>query len=124
MSSMNSSERHVAKWLALGMVLVTGMLLSGCKPKEGTDTKDTGSSSSATDDSAGDKISVNLAKLSADDRALAEKQKVCPVGGGELGAMGVPYKLTVKDRVVFLCCEHCKGDIEADPDKFLAKLPQ
>jgi len=63
-----------------------------------------------------------LAKLSEEDRALAEKQKICPVSGQPLGSMGVPVKVTVKDRDVFLCCEGCRGSIVEDPDKYLAKL--
>ncbi len=63
-----------------------------------------------------------LSQLSADDRALAEKQKVCPVSGQPLGAMGKPYKVTVNDREVFLCCQGCEGKIKGDPDEYLAKL--
>lgn len=64
----------------------------------------------------------NLAKLSPEDRELVEKQKICPVSGEPLGGMGVPYKVTVAGRTVFLCCEGCEEDLKADPDKFLAKL--
>jgi len=49
-----------------------------------------------------------LAKLSPEDRALAEKQKTCPVSGEPLGSMGVPYKLTVQGRDVLLCCPGCE----------------
>ena len=65
-----------------------------------------------------------LSQLSADDRALAEKQKVCPVSGQSLGAMGKPYKVTVNGREVFLCCQGCEGEIKGDPQKYLAKLPK
>ena len=37
-----------------------------------------------------------LSQLSAADRALAAKQKTCPVTGELLGSMGAPYKVTVK----------------------------
>lgn len=60
--------------------------------------------------------------LSTEDQALADKQKVCPVGGEALGSMGHPVKVMVGDRAVFLCCAGCKGAIEADPEKYLAKL--
>ncbi|HUT89446.1 MAG TPA: hypothetical protein VMY37_08115 [Thermoguttaceae bacterium] len=63
-----------------------------------------------------------LAKLSEADRAIAVKQKVCPVSGEPLGSMGVPVKVTVKDRDVLLCCEGCKTAILDDPDTYLAKL--
>jgi hypothetical protein len=71
---------------------------------------------------AGAKMPEGLAELSEADRALAEKQKVCPVTGEPLGSMGAPVKITVKDRTVFLCCSGCEAAIKKDPDKYLAKL--
>ena len=68
------------------------------------------------------KVVENLAKLSAADRAVAEKQHHCPVSDELLGSMGVPIKVTVKGRDVWLCCEGCKDKIQDDPDKYLAKL--
>ena len=65
-----------------------------------------------------------LAKLSPADRELAEKQEVCPVSDQPLGSMGKPIKVTVKGQDVFLCCAGCKPQIEENPDKYLAKLPQ
>ena len=65
-----------------------------------------------------------LAELSAADRVLAQKQKTCPVSGGPLGAMGKPYKVTVKGREVFLCCRGCEAEIKKNPEKYLAKLPK
>ena len=67
-------------------------------------------------------IGVCVAKLSEADRAIADAQKVCPVTGEPLGSMGVPVKVTVKDRDVLLCCEGCKSAILDDPDTYLAKL--
>ena len=68
-----------------------------------------------------------LADLSEEDRALVEKQRTCPVNGGLLWGMGKPYKTTVKDssgpeHVVFLCCDSCEEELEANADKYLAKL--
>jgi hypothetical protein len=72
---------------------------------------------------AGDKgLPEGLAELPEPDRALAVKQKICPVSGEPLGSMGKPVKLTVKDRTVFLCCSGCEAAIKKDPDKYLAKL--
>src|SRR4051812_34433021 len=36
------------------------------------------------------KIKASLVSLSTEDRALAEKQKICPVSGEALGIMGAP----------------------------------
>jgi hypothetical protein len=66
--------------------------------------------------------SKGLAGLSDADRAAADKQRVCPVSGAVLGSMGTPYKVTVKDQTVFLCCPGCEKTIMKDPDKYLAKL--
>jgi Cu(I)/Ag(I) efflux system membrane fusion protein len=68
------------------------------------------------------KITEALAKLSTEDRALAEKQQVCLVSDEPLGAMGTPKKIEVKGQAVFICCESCEEDLLANPDKYLAKL--
>ena len=65
---------------------------------------------------------AGLAGLSAADRAAAEKQRVCPVSGDVLGAMGTPYKATVKGQTMFLCCPVCEKELVKNPDKYLAKL--
>jgi hypothetical protein len=67
-------------------------------------------------------IAEAMAKLSPEDRALAEKQKVCVVAKEPLGSMGTPIKVEHNGEVAFLCCSGCKEAFEADPDKFLAAL--
>ncbi|QDU39031.1 hypothetical protein Mal4_33640 [Maioricimonas rarisocia] len=67
-------------------------------------------------------VVVALAKLSDEDRALAESQKICPVGEGALGSMGTPVKVDVNGKPVFICCEHCREPLLEDPDKYLANL--
>lgn len=67
-------------------------------------------------------VSAELAKLPPQDRALAEKQKTCPVTDAPLGSMGVPYKVTLKGQTVFLCCAGCEEELNAQADKYLAKL--
>ena len=65
-----------------------------------------------------------LAKLSPQDRALAEKQKTCPVTGQPFGSMGKPYKVTVQGRDVLLCCSGCEAKIKENPEQYLANLPK
>jgi len=67
-------------------------------------------------------IAAGLAELSDADRAIAKRQKVCPVSGEMLGEHGKPVKITVKGQTVFLCCPACEAPIKKDPDKYLAKL--
>ena len=69
-----------------------------------------------------DEIEEALSKLSAEDRALAEKQKICPVSEKLLGEMGAPIKLNVKGQDVFICCKGCKKAVLKNPEKYLAKI--
>jgi hypothetical protein len=70
-------------------------------------------------------IKANLAKLSAEDRKLAEAQKWCVIeDDNRLGEMGVPIKLLVKDQPVFICCKGCKDQALKDADKTLAKVKE
>lgn len=66
-------------------------------------------------------IRAKLAKLPADDRTLAEKQRFCPVNDERLGSMGVPLKMTVDGTPVFVCCKGCDKQLLAQPKLMLAK---
>lgn len=46
-------------------------------------------------------------------------QGLCPVSGEGLASMGGPFLVEHKGQKVKLCCEGCKEDFEADPEKFL-----
>jgi YHS domain-containing protein len=81
-----------------------------------------GDSKQASADQSAPDVSSGLAELSVEDRELAKKQRVCPVSGELLGAMGKPFKTTVKGKTVFLCCQGCEHDLNQNPDKYLAKL--
>src|SRR5262245_595092 len=71
---------------------------------------------------AGDEIAAALAKLTPEDRVLAEAQKVCVVSRGELGSMGTPVKVEHNGKAYFLCCEHCREPFEKDPEKLISEL--
>lgn len=76
------------------------------------------------DETLSPKLLAALAKLSPADRALAEKQRRCPVADLALGSMGTPLRINVKGTPVFICCEACRKGLADDPDKYLAKLVQ
>jgi hypothetical protein len=64
-----------------------------------------------------------LARLSADDRKIAEKQQFCPIlSDNKLGAMGVPVKVMLENQPVFLCCDGCKKQAQEHPQETLAKV--
>jgi Cu(I)/Ag(I) efflux system membrane fusion protein len=114
----------------LPAVLVAAMIGCGDTSPTGP-AKDSGGKGSAAatgtvkDSSAGKAAAIDtsgLKELDEADRKLAEQQKVCPVSGNPLGSMGKPFKMTVKGRVVFLCCDGCKDEVDKDPDGILKKL--
>ena len=72
--------------------------------------------------SAMEKMTAELAKLSAEDRDSAEKQHFCPVSGEMLGAMGAPLKIDVNGQQVWICCGDCKDKLLENPGEYLAKL--
>lgn len=79
----------------------------------------------STPEDTAQKVSVNLAKLSPEDRKAAEAQASCPVlTGSKLGSMGTPVKLTLDGKPVFLCCSGCEGKAAAEPEKTLAKAEE
>lgn len=130
-------------WFAVALVLAG---LSGCGPSaqpdrpkpappktgqepKGPDKVADPSKHAGHDHAASESTDVEkaLAELSAEDRALAEKQKLCPVSDEPLGSMGVPPKVVVKDKAgvshtVFLCCAGCESDLLNDPDTYLKKI--
>jgi hypothetical protein len=75
------------------------------------------------DHDAGDmeKMKAELAKLSPEDAAAAEKQHFCPVSDEMLGTMGPPIKVDVNGTPVWICCEGCRKELLANPEKYLVK---
>jgi hypothetical protein len=68
-------------------------------------------------------IAAGLEGLSAEDRPLADRQKLCPVTNKPLGSMGTPTRVVVSGRLVFLCCDGCEDALKKEPAKYFAKLP-
>ena len=72
--------------------------------------------------SAMEKMKAQLAKMSREDAAAAERQHFCPVSGEMLGTMGAPLAVEIKGQRVWLCCDGCKDQLLENPDEYLAKL--
>ena len=70
-------------------------------------------------------IQASLAKLSAEDRKLADAQRFCAImTKNRLGVMGTPLKVMIKGQPVFLCCKGCQGKALANPDATLATVAE
>ena len=77
----------------------------------------------ATSDEA--KFSAAIAKLPEEDREAATAQKFCAVEEkSRLGSMGMPFKVMVEGKPVFLCCAGCEDEALKDPAKTLAKVEE
>ena len=95
----------------------------GCAEPTDTAPADPDASQSSDEAAQNDgETEAAFAGLPEEDREAAQQQKICPVSGELLGSMNTPYKVNVKDRDVFLCCQGCEGAIKEDPDTYLAKL--
>lgn len=71
------------------------------------------------------KFQAAMKKLTPEDRAIAEKQKYCPIlENSRLGSMGVPVKVMVDGKPVFVCCPACEKPALARPAETLKKLEQ
>ena len=51
----------------------------------------------------------------------AIEQKTCPVMGG---AINKELYTEYKEKEVYFCCAGCKEKFDADPEKYISKLPQ
>lgn len=107
---------------------VAAIMIAGCSGTSTTPTQ-SGNSSALSDihdhGTAGsdmEKMKAELAKMSPEDAASAEKQHFCPVSGEMLGSMGAPIKVDVIGESVWICCDGCKQKILDNPDEYLAKI--
>jgi uncharacterized protein (TIGR03000 family) len=70
-------------------------------------------------------VEKNLAKLTPEDRKLAEAQKFCVVQErNRLGSMGPPVKVMIQGQPVFVCCEGCTTKAIKNEDQTLAKVKE
>jgi hypothetical protein len=120
-------------WTLLA-TLTLSVTVAGCrdgstgKPKsDGDAAKAPGKGDGPTSDKTGDAASnkANLAKLSPEDRKLAEQQGFCAVETkNALGSMGVPLKIMIRGEPVFLCCDACETRARAHADRTLERVKQ
>src|SRR5262249_25618835 len=69
------------------------------------------------------KIQAMMAKLSPEDRKLAEAQVFCAIDQeSRLGSTGPIFKEMIKGRPVFLCCRGCVSEARSNPDDALRML--
>lgn len=71
------------------------------------------------------KATAAVAKLPPADQVLAETQLFCPIqDGSRLGSMGLPIKLMLDGKPVFLCCKGCEDAARSSAKATLAKVEE
>ena len=116
--------KTVSRFIVAGFIPLATLLCLGCgTPAAGPPATDQPAHADH-DHGAASEFSEQLAKLTPEDRTAAEAQMTCPVSDQPLGSMGVPPKVTVNGRAVFLCCLNCEEELNKNPDKYLEKLAQ
>jgi hypothetical protein len=111
-------------WLASG-VIFAALLTAGCGGSSTAPSPVKPSGDVKPKDDESKKIAEALAKLSTEDRKLAEEQKFCPESGHLLGSMDMPIKVVLTNgKTVFVCCDGCVEDAKKDPEATLKKLAE
>jgi hypothetical protein len=113
--------KHFGEFWFASLLVIAGVVCAGCNQAT-TDNAATSESEVAPLSETSPEISEALLALSEEDRALAQKQKTCPVSNEDLGSMGTPPKLEVNGQTVFICCDGCRDKLLASPDEYLSKL--
>ena len=68
-------------------------------------------------------VASNLAKLPEVEKREALEQGLCVIqDDSKLGSMGVPLRLVIEGKPVYVCCKGCTKEAQADPKATLTKL--
>ena len=113
----------------VAVVLVLGFI--GCKKKEApaTPAKEMSmedmqkqATKTAEDTKKAATATAEEAKKTTTEAAASIEQTMCPVMDGNKIDKNVFVEY--KGKKVYFCCADCKGKFLAEPEKYLAKLPQ
>ena len=70
----------------------------------------------------GEEVRPGVVEATLADAAAIAAQKSCPVMDEELGGMGLPQKVNVNGKAVYICCVGCAKKLVAEPQVYLSKL--
>ncbi|MHC4621768.1 MAG: YHS domain-containing protein [Planctomycetota bacterium] len=97
---MNSKKKQISTLIILSLLLLGLVVLAGCKKKPEP---------------------APPTETAAEAVSAAIEQTTCPV-------MGLPINKSIfteyKGKKVYFCCAGCPEKFKADPEKYVAKLPQ
>lgn len=110
---MDAKKRRMMTVLLVGGFLFVGLItLNGCKKEEPTpepaDTNDANSETAMTTETG--------------QEIAGTEQTTCPVMEGN--PINKVYFTEYQGKKVYFCCAGCDVKFKANPEKYLAKLPQ
>ncbi len=116
---MNVGKKQLVMMSMLLVLLAVGLaVLNGCKKSEPqTTTGHEGHDHTAMTDKPAEMIEAAKEVV-----AKANEQKTCPIMAGN--PINKDLFTEYKGKKVYFCCPVCKPKFEADPEKYIAKLPQ
>jgi YHS domain-containing protein len=116
---MNAKKEQLIIMSLLAGLLVVGMVLVyGCKKSEPTPSE---TSTGTMEGHEGHEHAAVQAKPEAETASTTE-QTTCPVMEGN--KINKAIFTEYKGKKVYFCCPECKPKFEAEPEKYIAKLPQ
>ena len=120
---MNDRTKLVKRTAIVVGVLLTFLLaVQGCKKEEPTAQQPTMPSSMEQTATAAKDTAETTQETATETVAAAMEQTTCPVMDGNPinKALFVEYK----GKKVYFCCKGCEEKFLAEPEKYVAKLPQ
>ena len=114
---MNSKVKQFKTMFMLISLLLVGLImLNGCKKSEPAPSETSADTMQEMQEHAA------MMSESAKEVVSAIEQTTCPIMEGN--AIDKALFTEYKGKKVYFCCPGCEEKFEAEPDKYIAKLPQ
>ncbi len=115
---MNAKNMKIGMMLLVTGILLVGLIMvNGCKKEEPAPVE---TSTEQKQDIKGHGL-ASMTDEPVEAVTAAIEQTTCPVMGSAINkAIFVEYK----GKKVYFCCPPCKDKFNAEPEKYIAKLPQ
>ena len=112
---MNSKVKQFkAMFMLISLLLVGLIMLNGCKKSEPAPSETSAETMQGHEQMA-------MMDKPAEAVAAVVEQTTCPIMGTAINkALFTEYK----GKKVYFCCPGCEEKFEAEPEKYIAKLPQ
>lgn len=105
--------------MCAGLFMVTLVVLTGCEKSEPNATEPV---STEMSQEMAEHDAMTMADETMAQVAGATEQTTCPIMDGNKIDKNVFVEY--KGKKVYFCCPDCKAKFNADPEKYIAKLPQ